>query len=169
MTDPSQLTKLRGVECLSGVAENDLQQLAGFGRRVDIAEGAVVFREGDAATETFLVVSGSVSLEICAPGVGCRRITTIGEGELLGWSPVLDNNQLSATARAVALTELFALPKDEVSGLCERSPQFGYLFMKGVALTLARRLSAARLQILNVFGDESEQAAAGPPRPGRSA
>jgi len=35
----------------------------------------------------YLVVNGNVSVEICAPGIGCRRIMTVGNGELLAGRP----------------------------------------------------------------------------------
>lgn len=157
MTEQETLAELRRTACLTNAAEADLNQLVDFARRVALAANTIVFHEGDAANELFLIVRGSVALEICAPGIGCRRIATVDPGELLGWSPVLDNLYLTATARTIAPTEMIALPKADVLALCERSPRFGYVFMKGVAATLARRLSAARLQLLNVFGNESDR------------
>jgi CRP-like cAMP-binding protein len=149
------LTELRHVECLRELEDDDARQLASFGRHVDVAADTIIFREGDPAVAAYLVVEGIVSIEICAPGVGCRRISTISDGELLGWSPVLDRPQLTATARAATPVTLIEFPKRELLNLCEQSPRFGYLFMKGVALTLARRLSATRVQLLNIFGDEA--------------
>ena len=154
MSADNLATNLRESEYLHGLAEEDLQQLAGAAQLVEFAEGAVIFREGDSAEKSYLIVSGSVSLEICTPGIGCRRISTIGKGQLLGWSPVVDNVQLSATARAITDVTMIGLPKDAVRALCEQSPRFGYLFMKGIAKVLARRLTATRMQLLDVFGNE---------------
>lgn len=159
MTSQDLLADLREIECLRGVDEEDLEQLAGFGRHVEFADDTLIFREGDAAEKSYLIVAGHVSLEICAPGIGCRRISTLGDGELLGWSPVIEHDHLSATARTVTPTTMVELPKDRVLALCQQSPRFGYLFMKGVAQTLARRLSAARMQLLDIFGHEAEAAA----------
>lgn len=156
MSDTELIETIRGVECFQGVSEEDLEAVAAMGNLVGYDENATIFREGDQAVKSYLVISGTVSLEICAPGIGCRRISTVRDGEFLGWSPVLDNFHLTVTARAVTPTHLVELPKEALLELCERSPRFGYIFMRGVALTLARRLSAARMQLLNLFGDEAE-------------
>ncbi len=156
MSHPEVKETMCHVDCFQGVSDEDLEQVAALGRVVDYPVDATIFREGDPAVTSYVVVSGTVSLEICAPGIGCRRISTVRDGEFLGWSPVLDNFHLTVTARAVAPTQLIELPKEGLLALCDQSPRFGYVFMRGVAQTLARRLSAARMQLLNLFGDEAD-------------
>ena len=41
----------------------------------------------------------------------------------------------------------------QLASICEHNPRFGYEFMKRTALALATRLSATRLQLLDIFGD----------------
>lgn len=156
MSHDDLMKAIREVDCFQGIREEDLEQLATMGHPTDWAANETVFREGDAALSSYVVVSGTLSLEVCAPGVGCRRISTIRDGEFLGWSPVLDNYHMTVTARTVTAAQLIEFPKDQLLAFCERSPHFGYVFMRGVAQTLARRLSAARMQLLNLFGDEAE-------------
>ena len=129
-----------------------LEQLAGVSKPVSFPLGSVIFREGEPALRLYLIHAGRVSLEICAPGVGCRRILTLGAGELLGWSAVLQQTHLTATARALEPTDMIEVEAARVLTLCEHSPRFGYEFMKRSALALAKRLSATRLQLLNVYG-----------------
>jgi hypothetical protein len=38
--------------------------------------------------------------------------------------------------------------------MCNHDPQFGYELMHRTALALAKRLSATRIQLLNVYGDQ---------------
>ncbi|PQO25635.1 hypothetical protein C5Y96_22705 [Blastopirellula marina] len=160
MSNDDLVEAIREVDCFQGIHEEDLGQIAKMGRVIEFAANEIVFREGDTALSSYVVVSGTLSLEVCAPGIGCRRLSTIRDGEFLGWSPVLDNFHMTVTARTVTICHLIELPKDQLLALCERSPHFGYVFMRGVAQTLARRLSAARMQLLNLFGDEAETNAA---------
>jgi CRP-like cAMP-binding protein len=145
---------LRELRFLSGVSEEHLEQLAKTARYVDFPEGKVIFREGEPASHIFLIVRGNVSLEIAAPGVGCRRILTVSTGELLGWSPVLGQSRLTATARALADTRAIELSGRQLLTLCEHNPRFGYEFMRRAALALAKRLNATRMQLLDVFGNQ---------------
>src|SRR5687767_14835403 len=101
MNKDSLIETLREIRFLHDIGPMHLEQIAKIARVRDYHEGDVVFRQGDAAQSVYLVVYGNVSLEICAAGTGCQQILTLGPGELLGWSSVLE--QLSYTARARAL------------------------------------------------------------------
>lgn len=163
MTTGDLTAALRDIRCLQGAEAKDLEKLGSVSHSVEFSAGDILFREGDAASRSFMIRTGDVFLEICAPGVGCRRISTVGSGELLGWSPVLEGARLTATARAAGTVQAIEVPASELLALCQASPRFGYMFMRGVAQTLAQRLSAARVQLLDVYG--SEAAVAGSTRP----
>jgi len=145
---------LRGIRFLHGLGPMHLEQIAKIAQVRDLNEGDVVFRQGDAAQYVYLVVDGKVSLEICAAGTGCQQIMTLGPGELLGWSSMLE--QLCYTARASVhdKTRLVEINVAQLLAMCNHDPQFGYQLMRQVALALAKRLSATRMQLLNVYGDQ---------------
>jgi len=153
----SVATALRRVQFLDQVADEFLDRLAPLARTVSIPSGGILFRQGDVASEFFLLVEGNASLEICAPAIGCKRILTVELGELLGWSPALGQPRVTATARA--LTHVLAVAIDSAGclELCENEPRLGYELMKRTALAIAKRLDATRLQLLNVYGDEMPQ------------
>lgn len=155
MTDKNLVSALRKVEFLEDFEDDFVEMIASVTDLLQFEEGEVIFREGDAADYIYLVASGSVSLEICAPALGCRRILTIEAGNLLGWSPVLGQSRITSTARTLAPTQAYRIQADQLLSLCEQNTRFGYVFMRRVALGLAKRLSAARLQLLDVFGTEA--------------
>ncbi len=152
------LEQLRGVSFLHGIDDDHLRKLAQVARMVELEEGKVIFREGEPASNIFLIVSGTVSLEICSPGVGCRRVLTAGPGELLGWSPVLEQVRLTSTARAITPVQLIEINGGQVIAMCEHDARFGYTFMRRSALALAKRLNATRLQLLDIFGQQMPSA-----------
>jgi CRP-like cAMP-binding protein len=143
---------LREMRFLHDLGPMHLEQLAKIGRFRDVEEGSIVFRQGDAAQHVYLVVSGNVSLEICAAGAGCKQIFTVGPGELLGWSSVLEQSCYIARARALEKTRLVEMYVAQLLTICQRDPQFGYELMHRTALALAKRLSATRMQLLDVYG-----------------
>ena len=95
-------------------------------------------------------------LEICDSAVGCTPIQTVGSGELLGWSPVLGASELTSTARTLAATRAFQISGAQVRSLCQQSPEFGFQIFRAVAQTLASRLTATRLQLVDVFRDDAQ-------------
>ncbi len=156
MTDNGEnlVDVLREVAFLGGIDEEYLGQIAAVARKVEFPEGKVIFREGEPATDIFLITRGTVSLEICAPGFGCRRIMTVGQGELLSWSPVLEQTRLTATARVLSPTTAVQISGNQIVALCEHNPRFGYEFMRRAALALAKRLSALSMQLMDVYGTQ---------------
>jgi CRP-like cAMP-binding protein len=144
--------RFREIGFLQGVSQDHLERLAEVSQFVEFPEAKVIFRQGEPAAHIFVIVSGKVSLELCAPGVGCRRILTVGEGELLGWSPVLEQTQLTATARTMTPVTAIELNSGQIITMCEHDSRFGYVIMRRVAFSLAKRLNATRMQLLDVFG-----------------
>ena len=161
MSDPQLVNMLRQIQLLEGASNEHLEQLASISRCIEIPQGTTLFREGEDANTVYLIVQGRVALEICAPGIGCRRILTVNDGEILGWSPLLENGQFTATAKSLAPTLSIEIDGKAIRQLCEQYPRFGYEFMRCAALALGKRLSATRLQLLNVYGEDLTQSSAG--------
>ncbi len=154
MNKQQLVEKLNDIRFLQGVSQGYLDELATVASLRDFNAQEVVFREGEVAKQVYLVVFGNVSLEICAPGVGCKRILTVGPGEILGWSALLDQAHLTATARTIAPTQLVALDAAPLLAICEKNLPFGYDFMRRAMFALTTRLSATRMQLLDVFGSQ---------------
>lgn len=146
--------KLRSIDLLQGLSDEEFEKITSIAEEVDFAEESVIFRENSPAEFVYLVVDGQATLEICAPAIGCKKILTVGRGELLGWSPVLENAKFTATARALSPMKTVRLRGRDLLDLCEAHPTLGYHFMQRAALVLSKRLSATRLQLLNVFGEQ---------------
>jgi CRP-like cAMP-binding protein len=145
---------------LRDLSEAHVDKLAELARWREYAPQAVIFREGDPPTSVYVIESGRVGLEICAPGIGCRRILTAAPGDLLGWSPVLGESRLTATARALEPTTCFEFKAGQVLAACEHDAAFGYAFMRRLALEMAKRLNATRMQLMDVFGTHMPEAEA---------
>jgi CRP/FNR family transcriptional regulator, cyclic AMP receptor protein len=145
---------LQNSRFLHNISQPHLERLAKVARLRDFDELEVVFREGDVAQHVYLVVFGNVSLDICAPGVGCKRVMTIGPGEILGWSALLEQTRMSATARTLEITRVVELDAAPLLMMCEKELALGYEIMRRTMLALAKRLSATRMQLLDVYGSQ---------------
>ena len=89
-----------------------------------------------------------------SPSASSKRLQTVGSGELLGWSPILGLVEMTATARAFQPTQVVAIDTKQLNAICEHNPRFGLEFMRRTAQALAQRLSATRLQLLDVYNHE---------------
>lgn len=149
---PDTLEVLRGLELFAAIATEQLKPLAEIARYVEFPAHVELFHENEVGQDVFVVIRGELSLYICAPGVGCRQLTVAGPGELVGWSPLVGRHRLSDTARTLVPTAAIAFRGADMLALCRKDPEFGFAFMSRVAQTLAERLSATRIQLLEMSG-----------------
>jgi CRP/FNR family cyclic AMP-dependent transcriptional regulator len=143
---------LRDNYFLAGMSESELQWIASVARLEKYAPEAVIFWQGEEDTGVFLVVEGTVSLEIHVPELGARCIQTVGPGELVGWSPLLGEGPMTATARAQTPVLLVGLNSSRLLELCRLDPKLGFTLMRQTARALATRLHATRLRFIDVYG-----------------
>ncbi len=130
-----------------------IDKLAAESTVEEFSAGSFVFREGGANSKLYLVRSGRLALEMGSPGSGAIRILTIGPGEMVGWSAMLGEGKMTASAVAVEDSELVAATADKLRELCENNHEFGYRLMRRMAWALSKRLVATRLQLLDLFAD----------------
>lgn len=121
------------------------------------SSGSVIFREGMVHDQFAIVVEGSVGLEMHVPGRGDVRILSVGRGDILGWSPLLGEGAMTATARVIDDAVLLSANGAELRQLCERDHNVGYCVYWKLAMALSARLLATRLQMLDVFSREAPQ------------
>lgn len=146
------LDALRRSAFFNNVSDEHLAPLAEIARLVDFPARKTIFAEFETAKDVFVIVSGEVSVVVCEPNVGCRQLATVGAGELLGWSPLLEQRRLTATAVTLAPTKAIVIDGHALAELCRKDPQLGYEFMSRTAQVLADRLHASRVQLLETAG-----------------
>ena len=96
--------------------------------------GETIFKEGDPATEFYVIQSGRVGIQL-----GNRLLDTLETNEIFGEMALVDPAPRSATAIATTDVRLVPVSKKQFLFLVNRAPSFA-LDVMGV---LARRLRAA--------------------------
>ena len=123
------IKKLLGESRLfNDLREEEKDRITQFCREVTFDPGDVIFREGDAAEQVFIVARGTVAVEVGLIGrrtVRRATIETLHRGECVGWSAALDSGLYVASAVAVGKTSLLALSGTDFRRLCEDVPSLG--------------------------------------------
>jgi CRP-like cAMP-binding protein len=132
--------ELKGIKFLQSLDEPHLNEIAAMARPQECKPDTVVFEQGQGSTYIYLVLNGKISLEIEEPDGKPVAVSTIGPGELVGWSPALGRHAMTATARAVTACQLAVLDVRQVLDLCERDPLFGVAFLRQIAVVMSDRL-----------------------------
>jgi CRP-like cAMP-binding protein len=150
MSGADTKTALANHPFLAGLPEADVTKLAALAFEVRFLPEQVIFREGDPSSFFYLVVTGHIALELLAPG-RVFRIETVEDGEDLGWSSLLESVNKQFQARCLEPTRALAFDGPRLIALCEEDPAFGFRLMRKVVATVADRLRATRLQLLDVY------------------
>ena len=136
-----------------GLDERYGELVAGCAANEVVEAGRYVFREGDPADRFFLVRHGSVAVEVHVPGRESIVVETIREGGLLGWTWLVPPYRAQFDARALELTRLMSLDATRLRAKMEEDHDLGYELHKRFAPVVAERLDAARMQLIDIYGD----------------
>lgn len=151
MNTCNSVERLRGVGLLDWITDGHPRQLASIAVETKFPAGKALLRVGALAKTVYLLIQGSLSLGLSAPGVGCRRTMAVEDGELSGWSSLPQFGRLTAATRE--LMGIAAAIKSSAASLLalfEDSLALGFKFMRHSAHGLAKRLSDKRMRLFHL-------------------
>ena len=137
---------------LAGMSDSHIELIVGCASNVKFDVGDYVCREGREAKQFFFVRHGKLALELLTTDRGPMTIQTIGEGDVLGWSWLFPPYLWHFDAKAVELTRAIAMDGECLRKKCETDHELGYEIMKRFSYVMVNRLSATRLQLLDIYG-----------------
>ena len=108
---------LRGVPLFAGCSKTELQRIASLADELDLAEGAMLIREGERGREFLVVVSGTVS--VTKRG---KKITDLGAGDFIGEIALVSDVPRTATVTATSPVRLLVVTDRAFRGLIEEMP-----------------------------------------------
>jgi hypothetical protein len=82
-------------------------------------------------------------------------ISTLGDGEVAGWSWLVPPYRWMFDARATSSVSAVAFDGACLRGKCEQDPVLGYALMQRVAQVMYERLQDARIRLLDMYGEPS--------------
>lgn len=149
---PDFIEAAKGQELLKRFEPQHLEKLAGLAREVRFTRDQIVFREGTHPGFFYLIVEGSVVLEIIATGRSVL-LQTLHAGDAMGWSSLVDAEEgAHFEARALGPTRALAFDGAQLRAACESDPAFGYRMMKALLGLVTDRLDASRIQLVDMYG-----------------
>jgi CRP-like cAMP-binding protein len=101
-----------------------------------VHRGDVLFGEGEAADELFVVVSGRIAIANRSPDGRESLLALMENGDLFGEMPLFDEGGRSADARALTTSEVLCVPYEPIRQLYDEQPQLLWYVVE----LLARRL-----------------------------
>jgi CRP/FNR family cyclic AMP-dependent transcriptional regulator len=137
----------------AGLDQEALAIVAGCATNVSFAPGEFLFREGQPADQFFVVRRGRVALQVHGPTAGTMVVDTADAGDVVGWSWLVPPYRWLFDARAVEPTGAVSFDGRCLRGKCDQDPHLGYELMKLVTQVMFSRLTAARVRLLDLYGN----------------
>ena len=145
---PDAPLALDQIDLLKGLEPDLFAALSACMSERTLAPGEVLFRQGEAAAdELYLVRRGRVRVELEIGPDSRQHLATFAKGDFLGEMAFLDRGRRSASAAALAPTELFVLSRTRFDEAAPRQPDLGRKFFWRLARALAFRLRQADAEI----------------------
>ena len=116
--------------------DEDIEWMAQVGRRRTLKSGDVIIQQDVAVPDLFIVLDGSMEVDVAGAGVVAR----LSGGEIIGEMSFVDRAPPSATVRAGQRSTVLALDKQRVEDRLAADLGFAARFYKALAIYLADRL-----------------------------
>jgi CRP-like cAMP-binding protein len=145
--------ELGEVGLFAGLSQTQLETLAGLAEAHSYAEGEALFREGEGASQLFLLMAGKVRIQVqltSRPQI--ISITIISQpGSLVGWSGLVPPNNYTATALCQAKSRLLALDGAALMRVLEADPAMGFIVMRRLTEVISGRLQNLQRVVLKTL------------------
>jgi CRP-like cAMP-binding protein len=126
--------ELQEIPLLEGCSERQLRSIAKIARFFDAPAGTVITRVGEPGNEFYLILDGTVSVDL---SVG--EPVSLRPGEFFGEMSLLDGNPRSATIVTNTPVRLLVINRENFSVLRREVPDFNQILL----VTLSRRVRHA--------------------------
>lgn len=135
---------------LNGLSAGQMEKVIAMARVVPFAPDQIIFREREPPDQVYLILSGSVALEICTP-VHILRVQTLEEGDELGW-PFSEREPRPFQARSLEAVGALKFERRPLTRACKEDPELEHALEHRLLQLVSSRLQAALFQLLDVYG-----------------
>ena len=155
---------IRRYPFFGGLAIEQIQQLALVAEEIRVDNDHFFFKEGDELDKVYLVLEGAVALVFQLPDQEAKPsvagqligdmqmkdmvVSTVGTGDVFGWSGLIPDHQATAGAKAVTPCTLIAFDCKKLLAIFEKDCHFGMLLTQKVAMVIRERLRDLRIETL---------------------
>jgi uncharacterized protein (TIGR02284 family) len=142
---------LRGHAFLSGLDEAQLATLAKIAEPVKFREQELIFRAQQQSLDFYLLLSGSVSIEL-NEGHYAVRIQSLGPGDAFGWSALLEHHDTLFDVRTRERCTALRLDGAALSAALRKDPVFAAELLRRTLHLVAGRVDATERRLAEFCG-----------------
>ena len=142
---------LRDHAFTQGLTEAQIDRLAGIAKQVAFEENEVILVDGARSTSFFLLLTGSVVVELRAPQY-VMAVQALGPGNVFGWSALLEDQDTLFQVRAREGTTALQIDGATLKAYCISDPALGTEFFHRILRVVAGRVKATEVRFAEMCG-----------------
>jgi CRP-like cAMP-binding protein len=146
-----QVQVLRDHAFTQGLTDVQLNQLAKLAKRVSFEENEVVLVDGARSKSFFLLLTGSVVVELRTPQY-VMAVQAVEPGSVFGWSALLDDYDTLFQVRAREHTTALELNGAALKDACMADPGLGVALFHRTLRVVAGRVKATEARFAEMCG-----------------
>ena len=125
-------------DLFKGMSQEVIKEIDRITFEESFEEGTSLFKEGDSASNFYILAAGKVKLTIGEEGYITHLVSI--PGEVFGWSSLVEDGFYTASAECSLPTKVLRIEKEELDKIFERHPVSGLSFFKRLAGVVGKRL-----------------------------
>lgn len=142
---------LRLHEFTQGLTEAQIASLVPAASEVTFEENEIVLEDGQLSRALYLLVEGSVAVELRAPRY-ILAVQAVETGGAFGWSALLDRQDTMFRVRAREHTRALRLEGAALKALCREDPVLGVELLHRTLALVAGRVKATEIRFAEMCG-----------------
>ncbi|CCH77861.1 putative transcriptional regulator with cyclic nucleotide-binding domain protein [Nostocoides japonicum T1-X7] len=162
---------VRRAPLFAGVDDESAETLMSSMTRTHMERGDVLFHEGDRGDRLYVIAEGKIKLGRTSPDGRENLLAILGPGEMFGELSLFDPGPRTATATAIAETQLLGLGHEQLQEFLTSRPRVALTLLAALARRLRRtnesladlvftdvpgRVAKALLDLAKRFGRQTE-------------
>jgi CRP-like cAMP-binding protein len=145
---------LKNIPEFSHLTDADIERVAKIAVVGEVKAGEMVDQQGEPATKFYILVSGRLGV-VLELDFGVRKkhymVTSLGPGQMFAYSGLVGNPHYTAGSRAMTNSTFLEFDVAKLEKEFDEDPRLGYVMMRMVARTIASRLRAMQLQLVQQY------------------
>ncbi len=157
---------LRAFPFFAGLTHAQIVKLSDVAAVLNVDSDYYFFKEGEIIKRFYFILEGSVSINIAIPDPNVEqpfsrqitrelytqdvRMSTLGRGEVFGWSAIIPPHESTASVRAITPARVIEFDFEALRPNIENDCWFAYLLTQKAAQIIRERMRAIRIELLAV-------------------
>ena len=133
------------------LADSQIATLGSMATDVAFEENEVILVDGERSRNFFLILTGSVSVELRTPRYAIT-VQALGPGQVFGWSALLEDHDTLFQVRAREHTTALRLDGAALKAACHRDTVLGMQVLQRALTVVAGRVRATEIRFAEMCG-----------------